>query len=686
MPMSLRKVLLTCCQTGFPIDGHWRITKDTTKFFEKKRFVRDSHGRRLSRAELAAMIDEVIQTTTLRSFVSMLVRSEYCEQDTTEDVSEGAMKELLASQDVFSESQVLNYSAISGCFADSWDPEYPLTPRWVANARYYANSLSRRMEKLSRSSILFPEVQRRKNMSQDSCSMLAKDGYHRSDRQTRELGTVDLEIHYYRTGRKVGGVMEMRKAWKHNDLKPRFYYTTGGDEYWQSRYVKKIAVAFMDSHPSTHVRRRQDPTSISGFIKSEEYVVIWDYSCFTTRLSELRFFLYWVARLLEADPMVRQVPLRLFDYRTGIVLKPIWELLDEYNSGCNIFAEFSIHRIVDSAGIVEDDHRRWHHNSGGLGVHGNIGFSTSLHGIHASVPNNDKEHAVCVGDDALGSSNEEPPEIRFIKHIQRIGDIADDKFEIFPPVQEGDEHSWKFLKRRLTRTFHGLDLDFLYDFPVLADIFGIHSPERTVRGVDRETLLHRTISKIGSFYWQIYARPNDYLESDDRLVKRIFQTVYRYLGLPTFGRLPGYIVHHKGNYKLSLSVPPVDADFDPSKNDWAEFLWERRIGSMYEVPRLSYSSIDPPEFFDIGQEFETTGNKLLNAMVDIGVIRRGSRVIETRVAHHSNKRDFFRWLKGEGKPIFSCKFVEMPPPYYNELVVSLRKHPVPTDIWFTSSL
>jgi len=77
----------------------------------------------------------------------MLLRCEYnpylSEQEST--LEENVYKELNGSQDLFSDHQLLNYSTIfQGVYANSWSPEYPLTPSWVNTAKDFSMSFRRR--------------------------------------------------------------------------------------------------------------------------------------------------------------------------------------------------------------------------------------------------------------------------------------------------------------------------------------------------------------------------------------------------------------------------------------------------------------------------------------------------------------------------------------------------------------
>jgi len=139
---------------------------------------------------------------------------------------------------------------------------------------------------------LYPAYQRRKNMSRETAQGLFERGYRHSDKEWWNFSTGDLERHYAMTGERILGHCEMRTAWTYNILKPRAYYCIGGTDYWASRYIKPIAIDFMNANPITHTKRRMDPCQISMHLDPEDWIALWDLESFTTSLVELREFLF----------------------------------------------------------------------------------------------------------------------------------------------------------------------------------------------------------------------------------------------------------------------------------------------------------------------------------------------------------------------------------------------------------
>jgi len=90
-------------------------------------------------------------------------------------------------------------------------------------------------------------------MSRDTGIRLIEEGY-RLVGSPEEVTSRDLERWYYETGYQVGGITEMRWAWKFNDLKPRAYYCMGGQKDVPDYYVDAHYQSFPSSeyHPDVN--------------------------------------------------------------------------------------------------------------------------------------------------------------------------------------------------------------------------------------------------------------------------------------------------------------------------------------------------------------------------------------------------------------------------------------------------
>lgn len=276
------------------------------------------------------------------------------DRDVAEDAwRTGFLKEYGASQTVFSDHQIFDYSE----FFDI-APEFPIAPSWMYRARTVAGRLSTLLRRLP---IILPKVNRTKSTSRDTAMLYAQ---RYPGTRLEGVTTKDLEVHYARTGEQIGGPCEMRAAWKFNDLKPRVYYAQGGKDYFHARYIKPIAVTFMEAFQMTSLEARQDPTRIlNQEYYFESFITTWDLTSFTTNLSELKYFLYWITELLAGE----LCDIEILDYSEGVKTVPVIDLLRAYNENVNLGSEFSIHRIIDRFYLDLEDPYPRQANSGMLG-------------------------------------------------------------------------------------------------------------------------------------------------------------------------------------------------------------------------------------------------------------------------------------------------------------------------------
>lgn len=651
-----RKALLTVCQGGFDFSevatvdrAMLRVVDDLVQYSEEYRLV-----------NIATIMGRIQWNHTTRSFVSMLIRNEpFHNTAGAEKVMEdGFIKEFMAGQTRRDEEVRISYQCMD---LENYHPAeysiyYPITPGWIHYAKGFVHRFADRIEKLG---ILFPTVQRKKNMSTDTCRNLVEAGYETD--MWSDLRTLDLELHSYNTGIRVEGNCEMRMAWKFNDLKPRYYYCIGGSNYWRSRYVKPLAVAMMESVPACTLQRRTNPEDIAFALEEDDWICIWDLISFTTSLSELRHFLYYVIRNLEDDLRVQQHPIRCLDYRNGVVSIPAYELLDVYNEGENYGATYSIFRVCEK---LFDDYERGdeqfrQQNSGMLGVPGNIGFSTAFHGFHAEAGL--KKGTSCnVGDDGLGGLKEDPRN-RFIPHLRLIGGIHDEKATIFPPISEIDmPQVFKFVKRRFTRSTHGVSLDYLYSFPPLAEILGVTDDYHTVRPIGLDDLITRFSGQVGAMLWDVHHHGN--LDADEyRLLDQVLGAIYVKLGLSVHGSLPGRR-HPAFTEGMMFAVPPLF--FDYVQNDWAEYLWDHARETTVSLP-LSMGPLEIPSF-EPGLEFNVSEGAMVNVLEDIGALEKLRMLREVMEVSETNRRVFRNFLSGTRRT-YRCRFTSICPSWIDDL-------------------
>jgi len=622
--------------------------------------IRDEDSR-MSKLELMESLHRVADFPIFRAFVSMLVRCEPLHQFAgAEDViQEGFAKEFGASQREREQELRLSYQVLD---RDNFHPTpysvfYPIQPRFASLARNLADRFASR---LIRRGVLFPQVQRRKNMSQDSCWRLYQAGYRDGDREWKDFRTLDLELHAYRTGERIQGDCEMRMAWKFNELKPRFYYAIGASQYWSSRWIKFPTIDLMECLPSTKLERRKHPEDIQYSLQESDFLTIWDMASFTSSLSELKHFLFYIAKNLEENIYVQQNPLRCLDYRDGIIEITADQLLLQYNDEVNTRAPFSIWRVLDKLMMESDRWERFEQkNSGMLGVQGNIGFSTAFHGFHLEA--GVIEGTGCsVGDDALGGTKEDPRD-KFIPHLKLIGDIQEAKVDILNPLSDVDfEQVSKFVKRRFRRTHMGIEILPNFAFPSLANVFQTRDDYHTIPDAPEDEQVKKFVTQVSALLWDLHS--SGFLEDIEYdLIRRVLHKSYRRLGLRSTGTLPGH-KHRAFKEGLMMAVPPIDFDF--VRFDWAEYLWDTSIERWAKLPLIQGEIPVPP--YESGMVFEATGGRMVDALEDIGCVRKIRILDEWVEVLETNRRRFRSYLQGD-KHTYLCRYTEHCPDWFNDV-------------------
>jgi hypothetical protein len=536
----------------------------------------------------------------------------------------GFFKEFKASQTCTSDIQALDYSELWGQQVDN------IPYFWVEFAGHIASNLARGMEK---GYPLFPKVNRIKNVAQGTANQ-----YRIFDpsKSIYDVTTRDLEVLYGLTGVRISGSCEMRAAWKYNDLKPRVYYAQGGQDYFASRYMKLIAVRLMELVESSSAVRRRSPFHYLD-VEDADALVYWDYSSFTTSLSELKYFLYYLA---EAVKEKERGPIRLFDYNAGLIEINLSELLHSYNETVNIGAPFSIHRMLDRFNLSEalsPDYTQ--QNNGMLGVAGNIGFSTALHGF-ASSQVVDRFNSICVGDDAIALVKNGEGVEDLIGHMELLGSIAGDKHSILRPLRGDETQVGKFLKRALIRYSNSTSLDYLFDFAPLPYVDGNPVEGRTVPMPSFHERLYKFSTITGDLLWSIYSHDDNLTSVEMQLLSRFLWCAYKILGLPSRGFLPGHLL--QDNVTARYFCPSIRFDcYDPGLLDWLEYLFDEHPTQFYTVPVLAEKH--SPVWYET--DSCQPQHRFWTAMEDLGYVRLEELEERVESLTEVNKRIFRRQLK-----------------------------------------
>lgn len=671
LPIKVRKELVVVMQLGMMQESLPDAVNSHRPYLHKPHSLFGVYGTPLLGEDVVRIYEPVLNKRAVRSLIWMFARTlqePSTHMQAQQITLDGFYKEFGASQSEFHPEQVKDYSPLHGLPSLRDLPEY-ICRDLQRIATSFAN-------KLNRIGTLYPSVQRNKNISQESAVLYEQ---HVPNVRHVDVTTRDLEVLRARSHVVIQGACEMRKAWKFNDLKPRLYYCMGGRDYFLSRYFKKIAQTLMDSIPTTETKVRTFPEHYLSQDFENDYVVTWDFESFTTRLSELKYFLYNLSLALR-DQAVHE--LRLFDYELGEVLVHPADLLDEYNDQINVQSPFSIHRIVHACMLACDPTVTYHQqNSGMLGVPGNIGFSTGLHGYH--ILEIFGRRGVGVGDDAKGVTRKNPvPDIT--QEIAQLGAIHPDKFGISNP---GSYDPYRFLKRAFYRNVDGsFYKESLLVFPLAPLIDGEMSHRDYFGSLEPVKIRDKVIAQVGALLWSMKGDYELY-EEDMEIIRIYLERTYSMLELPYSGCLPGFRNRYGGDtVVMKKAVPSIEFKlYDPRVIDWVDHLLRYTNQAEYLVPIPVHKG--PLSWHTCGEEVLSYVNPIWSAFEDLGIVKTKPAVEKRLVLSETDKRDIKRAIgqrtRGVGSGVL-VTFLEDIPDRFNSFFIdhsfSVNRYAISGDI------
>jgi hypothetical protein len=280
---------------------------------------------------------------------------------------------------------------------------------------------------------------------------------------------------YAETGGYVDGPVEVRTAWKYNQIGPRVYYARGGSVLPVSQYLQPIVNRIIDAFPETHRKNRFSPPQDT--LDPEDVEVIYDYSSFTSTLDHVIEFVRWLSIFFRGVTVV------LIDVLEGPVERDLGELFAAYNQECNDYADFDAARVFPL--LDADSHPVLQHTCGMLGVEGNIFLATLLHGIHLRFISG-LRRSRCVGDDARLHHRTADGRLSSDERvclgwtIRGIGDSNDDKFGIFESDVEPELQAYRYVKRPIRRDLDIMLEGLLIDIPSLIPLFRLQDRFHTL--------------------------------------------------------------------------------------------------------------------------------------------------------------------------------------------------------------
>jgi hypothetical protein len=629
--------------------------------------IHENH-RAITFEEVIEHLDYISTSPLFCSLISYVVRAERFQdkQVYEEQIDKIIRKELQAAM-VEDRPQGLRYDGL-------FNPSVPLQDDGSRNGgedsllkafQRGIKGLKRTFEKQDH--IFIPHYSRKRNMGWETQQNLlnSRNGYQYVGMGVGDINARDLMIHYHETGEQIQGPMEMRHAWRYNDLKGRCYYAGGGTALWAGLFVKSIVKDILNLLPNTHTFSRYDADRVTfDPLRPGEVLVTYDYSSFTTNLAELKYFLSYLAILLE------DVNFRSLDVFEGVQDLNLGEYIYEYNKTININAEFDIRRIADYQMLVNLHQVK----SGMLGAQGNIGFSTLLHGLSMSGISTRPLSSCVVGDDAL---------FRVWKHLlnlamtrsQYLAPIEISKFHIWEPCdfytsdgpELSNEQAWQFLKRPLQMDIDGhLVTGTLPTYPSLAELLltndGYHVPSFT-------PLFERIMAftkQWGKFLTRLSWGKLEICEDEVLPILQPIIAVYQKFSIPLKGLPVGAVLMVDGvNRTVRNTIPPAMEEV--FHEDWVDLHVRLYAGVFIPVPVKVEYSIPPGPCYGVGHEFRCTLHRIQRVMSDLGYFE--IETLKTTIQISEQSADMLRFIFfGKGRLVHVVRCIKDPPPWYNEII------------------
>jgi hypothetical protein len=474
-----------------------------------------------------------------------------------------------------------------------------------------------------------------------------------------DVTTWDLEELYSTTGVETSGPCEIRWAWKYNDLKPRVYYAQGGSAYFAARYIRDIANLLCDISP---VSARLTRYSLSRLhpVDDHHQFAVYDYSSFTSRMTELKHFLRELAQFCVGTTIW------LVDTYHGLIQEDLGHLIESYNQEVNCGTMLDISRIfeVREGGPVLEPHRR----SGPLGCYGNIVFSTALHGIFLAYIAGSETKACCVGDDAGGLfANVEWSVPDLLSTLQLLGDVAAEKTEVWRKGSEQSEgeNGWQFLKRPVDRLSNQLLTGILFDFPLAVYAASVPQDFHTVDLGSSSDQIKAFVMQFCRLLDRLHQYSHRISDEDVDFVLSFATACYRNLQLPVEGALPP-VPHPRLSADLRLAIPILHTR--SIREPWLDVLCNEFAGVLFTLPKTTYDKVGPSPFITVGQQFECSGHRALQLGIDMGFLEKEMEVKMIRMDEASAimLNDF---MCGDLMILYNFTFIESPPLWWRQLIL-----------------
>jgi len=580
-------------------------------------------------------------------FLSIHIRSApyHTYSDIPAVLEDGFRKELtaaLAGYERFS-TNFSSFLSYSGHHRDQpFSPNIPPNPR-LAN-EIFMSLLSTKHS--LRNKRIYPRVAKKtfhrevtKEIIEDLRTSFPEDVHH--------VETIaDLEKIYYRYGYQPSGAVEMRSAWKYNDLKPRVYYAQGPTVYQASKYVQPIFNALLDSFEVCHRILRFSNPNLS---LQDSYLYIYDYSSFTSSMTESTRFIFALADFFD------DVDVEILDVRSGWQCVSVGDLLREYAQTCNVFPEFSVHRLLPSEGGFA---MARFHNCGMLGVPGNLASCTVLHAINLMFLSGSMFASRCVGDDGLAITTLEAED--FNDCVRNMGEVEESKTDRWGSNwsigQDFRRDSWHFTKRPITRRFDQISKGELFIWPSLELILKLVDEYHMSSLPTRDVVRHRKVAQqVNRLLSDVASNFHHCSEEGLTLLRMYLINMYRTMGWNVGGEIRTDATEEGGSVIIGRVPSMEELKDDP----YARNLEEMR-GQVIRVPLMRF--YDDP-VFDPPCVFVSRSSAGLSVLEAIGVVKCEELLFED-VEIEDNGSLYQTYLKSQYNFSYRYSVLERLPSWY----------------------
>jgi len=350
MGLPQRKAVLTACRAQFPPSFGSRVFERNREAWMTILTLDDRHRPLVDRSglyhhvtlqELCSPSTPIFSSPVLSGFISSALRSAPIEQSDSflEALPKAIAKEIQASTTEYRPIR-FDYGCIFGdqsMRSKTFAPNLDANPE-VAESIHLA--FSRVRESLA-DTILYPRCSSKtvgrevgREFWQTTTSVIHDLVWEESQSVSGAVTTQMLQKAEYWSGLTVPGPVEVRTAWKYNDLKPRVYFAQGGTTFPSSKYIQHISNVLVDSLEPVHRKNRYQP--VEQELNREESAIIYDYASFTSTLDEIHGFIEGLADFMGGTEVV------LVGHQDGPAVVDLGDLLRQFARDCNHFAEFDI--------------------------------------------------------------------------------------------------------------------------------------------------------------------------------------------------------------------------------------------------------------------------------------------------------------------------------------------------------